>query len=249
MSSRLRALRRVSQLVFWLGFLALFAFAAYPLRIPVPADLYLRGDPLIAISAMISLRELILPLFWFALPVVVLSVLFGRVFCGWICPTGTTIDICERVFRIRRRRSPEQGRWRRVKFYLLLALLVTMVVPAAYQSRAEFGLTSTVGLSGVYLLDPIALLTRTLTWVALPITQWSVKMTNGTLTGWTYSEFVFNHPWADRVLSPLATGVSAFVRPAYFRLGLLSLLLLLESWHWDATNPGSGAAISVPSAR
>lgn len=225
MYSRLRALRRISQFVFWVGFLVLFAFAAYPLKTPIPVDLYLRADPLIAISTMLSLRAFIVSLFWFALPIVVLSILFGRIFCGWICPTGTTIDICERVLRIRRKRSAGQGRWRRVKFYLLLAFLVTMLVPAAFQSRAEFGLRHTAGLSAVYVLDPIALLTRTLTWVALPVTQWSVQMTNATLTGWTYSDFVSNNPWADRLLSPFATAVSGYVRPAHFRLGLLTLLV------------------------
>jgi polyferredoxin len=224
MSRRLRLLRRLSQVLLLAGFLLLFAAAAYPLRSPVPVDLFLRADPLLALSAVVSLRQLVFPALWYALPVVLLTVLLGRVFCGWICPMGTTIDICERIFRIRSRRHEGQGRWRRVKFYLLLALLVTMIVPAAHRSGSELGVTQTVGLSAVYVLDPIALLTRTLTWVGVPVSQWAARMTSDTVTGWSYSDLVLDHPLLDRVLAPASTGLSMVVRPAYFRLGLLTFL-------------------------
>jgi len=225
MYRRLRALRRVSQVVFFAGFVLLLAFAAYPLRSPIPVDLYLRADPLIALSAMVSLRKLVLPLLWYALPVVVLSVLLGRVFCGWICPMGTTIDMAERVFRIRGRRPQGEGRWRRVKLYLLIALLVTMIVPAAHRSPAETGLTQSVGLSAVYVLDPIALTTRTFTWAGLPVVQWAVLMTSDTLTGWSYSELVSARPDLNRALAPVQLGLSVVARPVHFRLGLLTFLM------------------------
>ena len=113
MYERLRAARRVSQLVFLAAFVLLFALAAYPPKTRIPVDLFLRADPLIAMSAMVSLRKLIFPLVWYALPVVVLSLFLGRAFCGWICPMGTTIDLCERLFRIRGRRPSQAPPWRR----------------------------------------------------------------------------------------------------------------------------------------
>ncbi len=225
MYRRLRALRRVSQIVFLAGFLLLFAFAAYPLKSPIPVDLYLRADPLLALSAMVSLRRLLFPLFWYAVPVVVLSILLGRVFCGWVCPMGTSIDVMERVFRIRGRRPQGEPRWRRAKLYLLIALLVTMIVPAAHRSPAETGLTQSVGLSAVYLMDPMALLTRTATWVGLPVVQWVVRMTSDTVTGWSYSDLVGRHPALDRALAPVQLGLSVVARPASFRLVLLTFLI------------------------
>ncbi len=228
MYQRLRRLRRWSQLVFFLGFTLLFAFAAFPLKSPIPVDLYLRADPLLALSAAISLRKLVFPIIWYAVPVVVLSLLLGRVFCGWICPMGTAIDGLERVSGIGAnsgRGLAKNGRWSHLKYYILLAMLVTMLLPAAHRSASETGLTQSVGLSAVYLMDPIALLTRTFTWVALPVVQWLTGMSNEMVTGWGFSEFIAHHELLDRALRPVQIGLSVVTRPAYFRLGLLTFLI------------------------
>jgi len=226
MSSHLRLARRVSQLIFLAGFLVLFAFAADPLASPIPVDLYLRADPLLALSAAVSLRKIVWPLVWYALPITVLSILLGRVFCGWICPMGTSIDLLERAFRLRGRRPAEGLRWHRLKFYVLIGMLVTMLIPAAHRANQELGLTQSVGLSAVYLMDPIALLTRTSTWVGLPVVQWAAGMTSDTVSGWSYSRFVERHRGLDRALGPVQIGLAAATRPAYFRLGLVALLML-----------------------
>jgi ferredoxin-type protein NapF len=225
MFRRLRALRRLSQLLFLAGFLLLFAVAAYPLESPVPVDLYLRADPLIALSAIISLRKIVLGLLWYALPVTLLSLLLGRVFCGWVCPMGTTIDISERALGLRGRKATGRLQWHRLKFYLLIALLVTMLIPAAHRASDKLGLTQSVGLSALYLMDPIALLTRTLTWVGLPVGQWAARMASDTVTGWSYSQFLSGHPLMNRALAPFQNGLDAVTRPAYFRLGLAAFLI------------------------
>jgi polyferredoxin len=265
MYRRLRSARRLSQLVFLAGFVLLFVLAADPLILPVPVDkirlganpLYLRADPLLALSTMVSVRRIVPGLLWYALPITLVSLLLGRVFCGWICPMGTTIDICERVLKIRgtvaasslrsrrsdgyfggvgspqprqaalataamRRVLPQRRRW---KFYLLIALIVTMLIPAAHRSNQELGLTQTVGLSAVYLLDPIALLTRTFTWVALPTAQWAAVLGQDTVGGWIDSDFVRRHGLLDRGLALAQTGLDAVARPAFFRLGLVALLV------------------------
>lgn len=234
MYRRLRSARRVSQLVFLAGFVLLFALAADPLISPVPVDLYLRADPLIAFSTMVSLRRIVPGLLWYALPITLISLLLGRVFCGWICPMGTTIDLCERVFSIRGSRKPVvtrstapsiPARRHRWKFYLLIALIVTMLIPSAHRSNQELGLTQTVGLSAVYLLDPIALLNRTFTWVGLPTAQWAAVLSQDTVGGWIDSDFVRRHGLLDRGLALAQTGLDAVARPAFFRLGLVALLV------------------------
>jgi len=224
MSSRLRALRRASQLLFFAAFLLLFGFAAHlaKARGPVPPDLFLRADPLLALSAMVSLRKLIFPLLWYALPVVALSLVLGRVFCGWVCPMGTAIDICERLLRVRGRRPSHAPAWRRVKFYVLIALLAAMLLPVGHRSAQELALSQTVGLSAVYLLDPIAIVTRTFTLVVLPIVQRVVELTSDSLTVFSYSDFAAQHMWLSRVLNPLQFGFSQVKRPVYFRLSLLA---------------------------
>jgi len=217
--------RRVSQVIFLAGFLALFAFAADPLASPIPVDLYLRADPLLTLSAIVSLRKIAWSLVWYALPVTMLSLALGRVFCGWICPMGTSIDLLERVFGIRHRKRSERPRWQRLKYYLLIALIVTMALPAAHRANQELGLTQSVGLSAVYLADPIALLTRTFTWVGLPAAQWAAGMTSDAVSSWSYSRFVGEHVGLERLLGPVQIGLAAMTRPAYFRLGLAAFLI------------------------
>jgi len=224
-SRRLRGLRRVSQLVFLAGFVVLFAFASFLVSSPIPPDLFLRADPLIALSGAASLRRAFLPLLWFAVPVTVLSLALGRAFCGWICPMGTSIDIGERVFGLRRRKPAQAPPWRRLKFYLLIALLLTILLPAAHRSAEEMALTQTVGLSAVYLLDPIALLTRTFTLAVLPLVQWLATFSSDTLTVWTYSDFVARHDWVAPVLNPVQIAIGQATRPVYFRLAAFSLLV------------------------
>ena len=225
MYRRLRGTRRASQLLFFAGFVLAFAFAAPFTHTRIPPDLFLRADPLLALSAVVSLRRLVLPLIWFALPVVALGLVLGRAFCGWVCPMGTAIDICERVLRIRGRRPSRAPAWRRVKFYLLIALLLTMLLPAAHRSAAELGPSQTVGLSAVYLLDPIALLTRTFTWALLPPTQWANAMVGDTATAWSYSDFSDRHPWVLRALDPLQLASRRVGRPVHFRMALFGFLV------------------------
>jgi ferredoxin-type protein NapF len=227
MSRRLRGLRRGSQLVFFAAFVALFGLAATVAPTSVPPDLFLRSDPLIALSGMASLRRLLLPLLWFALPVVALSLALGRAYCGWVCPMGTALDLGERLLHLRGRRPSQAPPWRRVKFYLLLALLVTILLPAARRSADELSLSQTVGLSAVYLLDPIALLTRTFTLVLLPAVQWVLGFTSDQLTAFSYSDLLDRHLWLARVVNPVQGAVGYVAGPAYFRLGLFSFAFFL----------------------
>lgn len=150
--------RRTSQLAFLLLFTALFVMATNKLagRSPVPVDLFLRADPLVFLATGISTSAaagkiafaaaMVVPV----LVVVAMTLLFGRVFCGWICPLGTIIDISDRLlFRrgrpFQRPRRPENRRWRNWKYLFLIASLAA----AVFATQVTF------------LLDPISLVTRT----------------------------------------------------------------------------------------
>lgn len=151
---RLLRLRRVSQLLFLGLFGYLFVCTSqwgYG-HAAAPVDLFLRLDPLIALATMISTRSVIAPLVLPALVVVVVTLVFGRVFCGWVCPLGTVLDLFDRFFVrprtfVRAVRRSETRRYRNLKYYFLIAALV-----------AALG-----GLQLTYLLDPLSLLTRTVT--------------------------------------------------------------------------------------
>ena len=98
---RFSNIRRIVQLLVFLLFIVLLIQTVSPLESWLPADFFLRLDPLAAIGTILASRsaETILTKFLPALVIVVLTVFLGRFFCNWICPLGTTIDFADRVIR------------------------------------------------------------------------------------------------------------------------------------------------------
>ena len=194
-------LRRTVQLLLLLLFFVLLFRATGPTaETQPPADLFLRADPLAALTALLSGAPVMLSRMWPALVVLVATVLLGRVFCGWVCPLGTTIDIFDTLIWRRYRKRREQPRWPRLKYYLLAAFLVA----AIFSTQVA------------YLMDPIPLLTRVSTLTVYPVytqarTLWATE----------------GRPvWRPLVKSKVIRRPRLPVppRPA-FRLGLLTLLI------------------------
>jgi MauM/NapG family ferredoxin protein len=128
-------------------------------------DLFYRLDPLVALAAMLAGR-VFLPGLALAGLTVVATLVLGRVWCGWLCPLGTTLDLLK-PGRAGSRRAPkpppERLRW--VK-YGLLAFLV---------GAALFG-----NLTFLF-LDPLTLMTRSLAVVVWPALRSAVYALEGFL--------------------------------------------------------------------
>jgi len=145
-----RNARRAVQIITFATFVYLL-FGGLQRLEPLPfADIFFRFDPLAALATMLSARAW-LPPFGLALVTVALTVLFGRFWCGWICPLGTLLGWLR--FRSARRLSERvPAALRRVKYVVLGAVVLL---------AALANLTLLV-------LDPISLLTRTATTSAIP---------------------------------------------------------------------------------
>ena len=88
-------LQRTSQAVFLGLFLALTCTAGSEL---LPSNLFVRFDPLVAVLSPL-LNRAWLPQLLPGLAVVALTFLVGRVFCGYVCPLGTTLDVARAVLK------------------------------------------------------------------------------------------------------------------------------------------------------
>src|SRR3989339_1506807 len=89
---RLTFFRKISQLFFLAFFLLLFFLWVYPFTAKLPVRLFLESDPLISIVSMIASRAFISTMI-LGLVILLLTLVLGRFFCGYICPLGTLIDL------------------------------------------------------------------------------------------------------------------------------------------------------------
>jgi MauM/NapG family ferredoxin protein len=123
------AARRTVQGAFFVLFLALLLLARSPAEGPLSGllGLFFDLDPLVLITTWLSARSLDGAGPLLAIVTIVLTLLLGRVFCGWVCPLGTLHNMISTV-RSRKRRIRAGGdafsRWQRAKYFVLVALLV-----------------------------------------------------------------------------------------------------------------------------
>lgn len=115
----------------------------------------MRFDPLLGLAHLLSSRVLLISSAA-ALIVILLTIVFGRAWCGWVCPLGTILDLFN--FRYGREKpaldSSNDQNWRKIKYNLLIAILIA----------ALFGNLT------LLIFDPLTILFRTLStslWPAL----------------------------------------------------------------------------------
>jgi polyferredoxin len=90
-----------------------------------PSKLFFLIDPLLLLATWLAAHAVPVALLA-SLAVVAVTLVLGRVFCGWICPLGTVHAAAGRVlFRIwpNRKRRDHWSAWQRSKYYLLVATL------------------------------------------------------------------------------------------------------------------------------
>ena len=204
----MQTLRRISQLLFLALFFLLFLLATYPLTSRIPVDLFLRMDPLMGFSSAVAGRTFILK----SLPAVlllILAVLLGRFFCGWICPLGTTVDGFDNVIRAKSVNREVPGlKW--LKFGVLVFVLVAAVF--------------SIQLAGY--VDPIPLFTRTTVTFLYPLFALTTDGLTGFLMSFGFIEeaiFRVNASLRGVVLPIHMMAFSGSVLVALIFLGILSL--------------------------
>ena len=195
--------RRAVQLFTFVVFVYLLFAGLQRLQPRSFANIFFRFDPLAGLATMLAARAWLTP-FALALITLALTLILGRVWCGWICPMGTLLGWLR--FRPARRiagRLPPA--LRRVKYVLLGAILVL---------AALSNLTLMV-------LDPLSLLTRTMTTSVIP---WFVAVVDALeRAGMTWGPTVGVVQWVDETLRG---PVLPTTQPHYEQATALFLVLL-----------------------
>ena len=158
MSTRTRTYIQVLSLLL---FSAFFVFAAYGLPDWLPADIYLRLDPLLGLNAILTARDLIARALW-SLLLLGATLVIGRFFCAYVCPMGASIDFLDVLFFHKKTRPGPKagGNLRKVKYVVLIIFISAALI----------------GLSLVFFMDPISLLTRVYTFVLYPFSVTGINL-------------------------------------------------------------------------
>jgi len=185
--SRLRTTVQFLFLFLWLILWTTTAGLTWGIRAGrLPVEL----SPLLALAQAIASRILTVGML-LSLAVIALTFIFGRAWCGWICPIGTILDFFP--FRNRRKtRKPIPETWRAGKIFVLAAILLA----------ALFGNLTLI------LLDPITLWVRIMTGGIGPAL-------NTAFTG--FESLLSNISWMN---SPLMW-IDQALRPAVFPSGIV----------------------------
>ena len=148
--------RRISQAFFftlftWFCIVGTIGEKFWQLR-AWPVNWFLQLDPLVAIGTILTTHTLYRALLW-ALLTVILTIIFGRFFCGWVCPFGSLHHFVGFLGNRRKKLSKKMqlNKYRkaqRIKYIILIVFLFMAAFPS-------IGATLQTGL-----LDPIPLVTR-----------------------------------------------------------------------------------------
>jgi polyferredoxin len=198
--------RRISQVFFFAMFLWFCVVATvgekfWQIR-NWPINWLLELDPLVALGTILSTGKFYWPLHC-ALGTVILTIIFGRFFCSWLCPFGS-IHHFVGFLGNRKKKATERiqlNKYRKAQSikYLILIFLLAM---AAFPSLAS---TLATGL-----LDPIPLVTRSFNLVLVPILD---RGTHSTSSG----ERLYELGWLTLTVFATAVLLNLYIPRFYCR--------------------------------
>jgi polyferredoxin len=189
-------------------FLAIFVYTSAQRPSQFWTDLFSRLDPLLMLSATLAGRALVAGLALAGLTLL-LTVVFGRVWCGWLCPLGTVLEW------LGPRRTVHKApfdRLRVVKYLLLLSILTA----------------AALGNQTLIFLDPIALFNRTLASTIWPALRYGVVQVEGLL----YQVPLLWGP-LDAIHGAVVEPLFQQVQPVFALTGLIALffvILVVLNW-------------------
>ncbi len=204
---------RATRILYQAVFLGLFLWLLWRLAEgdgrAFPYALFQRFNPLSATGVAAAAGTLPGALAWASL-LLVLTVVFGRILCGWICPLGTLQQLASCLFSPRsRRESLEVNRWR--SWYALKYYLLAFLLAVALLGSLQGGL-----------VDPLSLLSRGLASALWPLLPGGRAVPGGWLAALLLLAVLVASRFIPRLfcraLCPLGALLGIFARFSLFRI-------------------------------
>ncbi len=220
----MRVLRILSQAFFLLLFLFLLFKSEYKgsfntevakeITIGYPVAIFLESDPLHGLTTILSSGTLYEGMKW-CIGILILSILFGRFICGWVCPMGTLNHLSGIAFTEKKKSARvKENRYResfKIKYYILIVIIASALCTSL--------------LTGF--MDPISLLTRSLVTSIIPtlniIVRWVLDIFSLTNIGVIQKTGDLLYNFADRT-------ILSFTQQHFHRgyiMGILFIVILV----------------------
>ncbi|MBU0468101.1 MAG: 4Fe-4S binding protein [Candidatus Omnitrophica bacterium] len=144
--------RKFSQILFLGLFVYIVWSTTYPLNSIISPKVLFKLDPLIMFFTAISVRQCIEGIV-LSILVAIFALIFGRYFCGWICPVGTSVDIAAMVNKRNLILSDGlNNNVKKPKYYILFIVSFLAIL----------------GFQAAWILDPIVIFARFLSLSFIP---------------------------------------------------------------------------------
>ena len=196
---KISTLRKITQIAFLLLFLVLFRMMDHN-GIDI---LFFHLDPLLTASVLLAAKSVVLPVLP-ALIIILMTVILGRFFCGWVCPMGTLIDGAGHIV------SPKEKEIKTDLGYLKYIFLTIILF------------TSLFGLQLAGFMDPFSILVRGL--------AFSVDSGFNYVVAGFFDAIYKNVPWLAPVSEPVYSFFKSTILPykqTFFFTSLLSFIILV----------------------
>jgi polyferredoxin len=211
-------LRRSSQVIFFLLFVILAIrttvstdiFSAQP-QINGNIKYFINFDPLIAFVILIT-GHTVLSFFFLSIITIVVTIVCGRVFCGFVCPFGTLHHFLSYLgFKLNMKASHinKYNSLQTIKFYLLFALLLLALFK--------------INLTGIF--DPLSFWLRSLVSVIIPLVQYLFLLI-GNIFNFFHFHFLSSYLQGDIFFAVFGKENVFFDQTFLIGFILLSLLIL-----------------------
>ncbi|PKO12402.1 MAG: hypothetical protein CVU39_24140 [Chloroflexi bacterium HGW-Chloroflexi-10] len=180
-----QTLRKWAQRISILMFVILLVISRSPGANVRWASVFQRLDPLTTLTATLAGQVVIIGTF-VSLITLLLTLVFGRVWCGWLCPMGTVLD----WFKPKYPRSTDKvqvaEKWRNVKYFLLIFMLVAALL----------------GNQSLLIFDPITVMTRFLATGLWPVIRFVTLSFESFMYQWNFLWPVLD-PLHNNVIQPV----------------------------------------------
>lgn len=198
--------RKLSQGIFLLIFLFLFIQTESKGRdeLGYPVKIFLDFDPLILITTILS-SHAAQKAFYLAIITIGITLIAGRVFCGWFCPLGTLNNI---VGSFKKKTCSNSRGWHRTKYYILIFLLIS----------------SLFSLQLVGIMDPISMLIRSLSVGIYPLFNYSMRAVFDSIYRSDIKGIV---DVSEAIYAFFKKSILSFQQPFYVQGAFISILFLL----------------------